>query len=81
MKSLYELTNSTYSGYNILIPRITYLSKVGYNTKLKEYYLDIGYESQEFSKFTLSFGNEEEAEKKRYDIIKAIESYYQYKKQ
>lgn len=80
MKSLYELTNSTYSGYNILIPRITYLSKVGYNTKSKEYYLDIGYESQEFSKFTLSFGNEEEAEKKRHEIIKAIESCYQDKK-
>ncbi len=72
MSKLFELTNSTYSGYQLFVARIEYLSKIGYSNKLKEYYFDIGYDSHEFSKFTLSFTTEEEAKIKRDEIIALV---------
>lgn len=75
MEAIIHLAHSTFSGYGLLINRITYLSKVGYNNKMKEYYFDIGYESSEFSKFTLSFNHESEAEIERERILKKINHY------
>lgn len=75
MEAIIQLDYSTFSGYSLLINRITYLSKVGYNNKMKEYYFDIGYESSEFTKFTLSFNQESEAETERQRILKKINQY------
>ncbi|MCK4695417.1 MAG: hypothetical protein KAT74_06630 [Candidatus Cloacimonetes bacterium] len=80
MNITYELSHSTYSGYNIIIPRITYISKVGFNNKLKEYYLEIGYDSTEYNEFIMSFSSEEEAEIKREEIIEIVNQYYSSKK-
>jgi len=76
MQAIIELTHSTYSGYNIVIPKISYISKVGYNNKMKEYYLEIGYDSKEFTKFTLSFNKEDEAESERQSLLKKINQFY-----
>ena len=76
MNALIQLTHSTYSEYNIIIPRISYLSKVGFNNKLKEYYLEIGYDSKEFSKFILSFSKKEEAEFERISLLEKIDQFY-----
>ncbi|KQC08914.1 MAG: hypothetical protein APR54_04045 [Candidatus Cloacimonas sp. SDB] len=76
MKAAIQLSNSTYSGFTILIPRISYISKVGFTNKLKEYYFDIGYESSEFTKFTLSFDSEETAEEKRIELLEKINKFY-----
>lgn len=75
MDAIIHLDYSTYSGYALLITRITYLSKVGFNNKLKEFYFDIGYESSEFSKFTLSFNRESDAETERKRILEKINNY------
>ncbi len=80
MNITYELSHSTYSGYNIIVPRITYISKVGFNNKLKEYYLEIGYDSTEYNEFIMSFSSEEEAEIKREEIIEIVNQYYSSKK-
>lgn len=80
MNITFELSHSTYSGYNIIIPRITYISKVGFNNKLKEYYLEIGYDSTEYNKFIMSFSSEEEAEIKREKIVEIVNQYYLSKK-
>ena len=80
MNITYELSNSTYSGYNIIIPRITYISKVGFNNKLKEHYLEIGYDSTEYNKFIMSFSSKEKAEIKREEIVEIINQYYSSKK-
>ena len=76
MDSIIHLTHSTYAGYSIIIPRITYISKVGYNNKMKEYYFDLGYESNEFTKFTLSFNNQTQAEVKRTDFLDKINKFF-----
>ena len=76
MNITYELSHSTYSGYNIIIPRITYISKVGFNNKLKEYYLEIGYDSTEYNKFIMSFSSEEEVEIIRKDIVEVVNQYF-----
>ena len=80
MNITYELSHSTYSGYNIIVPRITYISKVGFNNKLKEYYLEIGYDSIEYNKFIMSFSSKEEAEIKRKEIVEIVNQYYSSKK-
>jgi hypothetical protein len=80
MNITYELSHSTYSGYNIIVPRITYISKVGFNNKLKEYYLEIGYDSTEYNEFIMSFSSEEEAEIKREEIVEIVNQYYSSKK-
>lgn len=76
MTSIFRLTHSTYKGYDLLISRITYISMIGYSNKLKEYYFDIGYESKEFSKFTLSFSIEAEALSKREEILEKLNKYH-----
>ena len=75
MDAIINLTNSTYAGYSIIISRISYLSKVGYNNKMKEHYFDIGYESSEFTKFTLSFQSHDEAESERNKILEKINNF------
>jgi hypothetical protein len=75
MDAVIHLDHSTYSGYGIIISRVTYLSKVGYNNKLKEYYFDIGYDSSEFSKFTLSYISQEEAEVEREKYLEKINNF------
>jgi len=76
MNTILELSNSTYTGYQIILSRISYISRIIYNNKLKEYYFELGYESREFSKFILSFSSEKEAEKKRSGIISTLNEYY-----
>lgn len=76
MTAIFRLTHSTYKGYDLLINRITYISMIGYSNKLKEFYFDIGYESKEFSKFTLSFSTEAEALSKREEILEKLNKYH-----
>ncbi|MBN2461152.1 MAG: hypothetical protein JXB60_06045 [Candidatus Cloacimonetes bacterium] len=76
MSVFLELANSTYAGYKILLSRISYISMINYNNKLKEFYLELGYDSKEFSKFVLSFPTEEEASQRQQEIINILEEFY-----
>jgi len=76
LNAVIELTNSTYSGYLIIIPKISYLSKVRFNNKSKEYYFEIGYESSEYTKFILAFQNEGKADIERQIMLEKINQYY-----
>jgi len=76
MSVFYTLPNSTYAGYKLIIPKIEYISRVNFKRKMNEYSIDIGYNSKEFSKYTLTFNSEEEALKELKVLEKAVEDFF-----
>lgn len=76
MSVFYTLPNSTYAGYKLIIPKIEYISRVSFKRKMNEYSIDIGYNSKEFSKYTLTFNSEEEAQEEMVKLLQQVESYF-----
>lgn len=76
MSVFYTLPNSTYAGYKLIIPKIEYISRVNFRRKMNEYSIDIGYNSKDFTKYTLIFSSEEEALVELDNLEKAVEEFF-----
>ncbi len=76
MSVFYTLPNSTYAGYKLIIPKIEYISRVNFKRKMNEYSIDIGYNSKDFSKYTLIFSSEAEALVELKNLEQAVEEFF-----